>query len=537
MLIRSEQEILDINVRKQIIDEIKGDENQRRKREAYKRYLVFKDKTKDFVLEHLQSQFDASTVSEMVYALANISICRKVIDKLARVYNSGVQRIVQDSEEGTKNIQELSKRLCVNTELKKANKFLKLQKNLAFYIKPCPISNYNQEKYTLKLEPMNPYLYDAVENFYDRTQPMCFILSDFDYVPTNYTTLDAATVNRTTAQVPNAVKQGDGKDQMIADSPDDAKHKTYIWWTDSYHFTTDGTGQIISGEVIENPIKRMPFVNFSLDQDGQFWAQGGDDLIDGSILINSVMTHNQHVAVTQGYGQFYMMGKNLPRNIKIGPSKSLLMEYDEGEPKPDIGFASSSPQLDSLRSLVESYIALLLTTNNLSTSAVSSSLSQSNTAPSGVAMMIDKAESMEDVEDQRQIFRDKEPEMWDIINRWLNIYGDQMEDDLKGLTLPNEFELVLKFHDPQVVMSEQEKLQNLKLRKELGLDSMIDLLMKDNPDMSKEQAEEKLKMILEEKIIKEMSEPEPKELEQEESEDNMEVEKEDESNRDESIEK
>ena len=534
MLIKNEQELLDINVRKQIIEEIKGDENQERKRSAYKRYLVFKDRSKDFVLEHLQATFDASTVSEMLYSLANISICRKVIDKLARVYNAGVQRAILGSDEGTQNIEQLSKKLCVNTELKKANKFLKLQKNLAFYIKPCPATEQNgQEKYTIKLEPMNPYLYDAVENFYDRTKPMAFILSDFDYVPTNYTTLDAATVNRTTTQIPNAVKQGDGKDQMIADSPDDAKHKTYIWWTDSYHFTTNGTGEIIS-ESIENPIKRMPFVNFALDQDGQFWAQGGDDLIDGSILINSVMTHNQHVAVTQGYGQFYMMGKNLPRNIKIGPSKSLLMEYDEGEPKPEIGFASSTPQLDSLRMLVESYIALLLTTNTLSTSSVSSSLQQSNSAVSGVALMIDKAESMEDVEDQRQIFRDKEPEMWDIINRWINIYGDQLVDDLKGLQLPNDFELLLKFIDPQVVMSEQEKLQNLKIRKELGLDSMIDLLMKDNPDISKEQAEEKFKMILEEKIQNQMSAMPEMEKEESEEKEEPSEEVEDESNGDES---
>ena len=507
MRIKNENEILDPAVRKQIIEEILGSENQRRKQEAYKRYLTYKDQTKAFVVEQLQKQFDSSTVKEMEYCLANISLCRKVIDKLARVYNNGVRREVQRDEKLTESLEKLSKELEINSELRKANKFLKLQKNLAFYIKPCPIYYADgSEKYSLKLEPMNPYLYDAVEHYYDRTKPMCFILSDFEYSTVQYTSLDAATVGRTASPDPQGVKKGDGIDQSIADQPDDAKTKQFVWWSDSYHFVTDESGTIIS-EGTENPIKMMPIVNFALDQDGQFWAQGGDDLIDGSVLINSILTHNQHVAIIQGYGQFYMKGKNLPRNIKIGPSKAIIMEYDEGEPVPEIGYASSNPQIDALRGLVESYIALLLTTNNLSTSAVAAQLGQSNMAPSGIALMIDKAESMEDVNDQRQIFLDKEHEIWEIIAAWLNLYGDMLDDSLKGYALPEEIEMNIKFHDAPVVVSESEKLQNFKLRKELGLDSMLDLIMKDNPSLTKQEAEEKLKSLMEDKMVSMMKQP------------------------------
>jgi hypothetical protein len=52
-----------------------------------------------------------------------------------------------------------------------------------------------------------------------------------------------------------------------------------------------------------------------------------------------------------------------------------------------------------------------------------------------------------------------------------------------------------------VILSESEKLANLKVRKELGIDSMVDLIMKDNPGFSVEQAEEKLKRILEAEMI------------------------------------
>ncbi len=507
MRIKNESELLDINVRKQIIDEIKASENQERKRSAYKRYLIYKDQTKQFVVEQLLKQFDAATVEEMQYCISNISFVRKVIDKLARVYNNGVEREVDGDEKSETNIETLETELDFNTAVRAANKFLKLQKNLAFYIKPCPVSNIDGSvKYTIKLEPMNPYLYDVVEDFYDRTKAVCYVLSDFDYSPTQYTTQDAATAGRSNTNLKAVNPNSNGKDEVIADSPDDSKSGEIIWWSNNLHFTTDEKGKIIS-ESTENPLGEMPIENFAIEQDGQFWARGGDDLIDGGVLINAMLTHNQNVGVTQGYGQFWMKGKNLPRNIKVGPNKAILMEYQEGEPEPDMGFASSSPELDSLRGLVESYIALLLTTNNLSTSSVSSSLQGQSTAPSGIAMIIDKSESMEDVNDQRQIFIDKEPAIWRKINKWLKLYGTNLVDSLTGLELSDNFEdnFSLKFGDAPVIVSETERLNNLKIRKELGLDTQIDLIMKDNPQMTYEMAEEKLKELLAEKIKSGMS--------------------------------
>ncbi len=506
MRVKSEIEILDQETRVQIINEIKGSENSSRKNAAYKRYLCYKDQTKQFVMEHLLQQFDQSTVNEMSYAIANISLIRKVVDKLARVYSHGVTRVISGDEESTMNMSKLEKELEFNSQIKKTNKFLKLQKNIAVYVKPCPyIEEDGTEKYRLKVEPLNPYLYDVVEDYNDRTRPLCFILSDYTY-------RDNVTLGLTSSQIashnnnPVSVAKGDGIDQKIADSPTDEKIEHFIWWTKNYHFTTDQHGNITS-QNIENPIKELPFVNFAIDQDGSFWAEGGDDLVDGTILVNSVMTHNQHVAITQGYGQFWMKGKNLPRNIKVGANKAILMEYQEGEPTPEIGYATASPQIDSLRALVESYVALLLTTNNLSTSSVGASLSGGTSAPSGVAMILDKAESMEDVQDQRQIFVDKEPELWSIINKWLSVYGDNLDEDFKGLELKEGFEedFNIVFVDAPVIMSEKEKLDNFKLRKELGIDSMIDLIMKDNPQFNKQQAEEKLKQIMEQGIKSGMS--------------------------------
>lgn len=520
MRIKNQIELLDETTRKKIIEEINGPENMARKAEAFRRYQCLKDQTRDYTMAQLKKQFDQSTIDEMEYAIANVSLVRKCIDKLSKVYSYGVNRVIKTGskkdEKATTAVQALSKSLKLNTQMKQANKYLKLQRNCMVYVKPCPTDS----GWDIKVQPLSPFLYDVIEHYYDRTKPMAVILSDYSVSRSTYTINDAAIRSGPAVQSP---VPGDGKDQAIADSPMDAESKGYVWWTDSYHFTTDETGKIISDkEYIENPIGELPMVNLAIDQDEQFWAVGGSDLVDGAILINSVLTHNQHIATTQGYGQFWMRGKNLPRNVKIGPSKAILMEHLEGEPQPDIGFASSNPPLDSLRGLVEQYIALLLTTNNLSTSSVSSQLSGGMSAPSGVALIIDKAESIEDVNEQREVFAQAEPMIWRKIAKFMEVLGSSLTPELKETPVDVDLvsQMTTKYNEPPSIQSESEKLNNIKLRKDLGINTLVDLILKDNPDMSNEEAEMKLAEILKEKIAVAMG-VESKDTE--DSEDSMEL--------------
>ncbi len=517
MRIKLEKDLLKPEVRKQIIEEIEGRENKLRKYNAYKRYQCYKDKTSHYVVELLLRQFDQDTVEEMRYALSNISIVKKVIDKLARVYSNGVDRSISGDVKATENLKKIEKLLDVNTAMKKANRFLKLQKNVDVFVKPCPVyDEAGSVKWSAKLEVFLPYLYDVIENYYDRTSAMCVVLSDFTPPSTALANMDGK--RSPLPLVPNtSTPQADGKDQIIADSAADQKtsegDKTYIFWSKNYHFTCKSNGDIISDEnnqKNENPLKVFNHINFAIDQDGAFWSEGGDDLIDGAVLINALITHTTHVGTVQGYGQFYMTGENLPRSIKVGPTKAIIAEYKKDEQaKPEMGFLNANPQLDSLRGLIEMYIALYLTTNNLSTSGVSTQLSGGGTLPSGIALILDKAESLEDIQDQRQVFVDREPDVFFAINSLLKVYGDgQLVDELKGLQLPDNFKenFVTKFYDATPIMSEAEKLGNMKLRQELGIDTLMSMLMKDDPSLTEEQAEEKLKKLIGQRIKEKMIE-------------------------------
>ena len=490
MRLKSEDEILNIDIRRAIIKEIQSEENQQRKDEAFKRFECLKDQTAPYITAELEKQFSAKTVEEMSYAMSNISFVRKVSEKLARVYSNGVTRTIEGSDEATKSLQSVAKVLGVDTTQKKTNRFLKVQRNLLAWVRPYPVD----DKWSLKVEPMQPYLYDVVENFYNREKPLVIILSDYKKEQSGVT------------------NKGDNKDQKIADTPSDEKIEHIVWWSRKYHFTTDQHGQIISqGEDDQgvNPIGELPFINYALDQDGSFWAIGGNDLIDGHIMLNCMMTHINHIAVSQGYGQLVMSGSGLPKEVITGPTKAILLEKEDPQaPNADVKFINANPQLAELLKIFEAYVALLLTTNNLSTTGISANLQSGASVASGIALVIDKAESMEDVQDQAQIFHDNEPHMWRIIAKWLSVYGSKqlLVDELKDFKLPEKFSLNLKFGAQTPIMTEKEKLENIKLREELGINTMIELIKIDDPSLTDEQADAKLKKILEEKAKRLMTE-------------------------------
>ncbi len=543
-----EDDLLIKEVRQQIIEAIVSDQNRARKDEAFRRYQIYKDNSVPYVQEKLLAQFAQDTVKEMSFGLSNLAIVRKVIEKLGRVYSYQVKRSVQDDDESTKSIEQLSKILKLNTVLKKTNRFLKLQRNVAVFPRPIKVDQPDgSEKYTIKVDAMQPYQFDVIEHCEDPETPVAFIFSNYiAQDPTKYTA-DAAVAGRTPSSqyqaLINKAQKPTTKETIIADggsrmkvSPvvlDRLKEREkgapvqlgmpeqsntdrdpkklaapFVFWSTKYHFTCDEDGDIIghlSPLDLSNPISMLPLESLALDQDGSFWAQGGRDLIDGHLLINCMITHLNYIGVNQGYGQMWMRGKDVPKTVKVGPQRVIRLEWGStDDPTPEFGYANSNAPLGDLKSLIEMYVALLLTTNNLSTSGVSTQLQGGSNFASGIALLVDKAESVEDVQDQESVFQDAEPNIWKKIQAWLDVYGSAglLVDSLKDISLKPEFILNLKFGKPETIVTEAERLQNIKTRQELkqALNTHVEYIMMDNPGMTKEDAEKKLEEILKEKI-------------------------------------
>ncbi len=516
MKILREDELLDQEKRKKLIDHFNALPNARRKDDAFKAYECLKDKTINYVLELLLKQFDISTVQEMQYAMSNISILRKVIDKLAKVYAYGVKRTMPN-ESDTAAIEDAVDYLNMDAAMKKTNKYFRTFKNTMVYVRPMK----NGDLYDIKVEVLPPFKYDVVESPDNPEVPMAVVLSD--YLPTRkplYALGDAAVAGRSTNAVRELHQMNMPVQQTMpntgivgANGTSEDDKREYIWWSENYHFTTNSKGEILKSDHDEddmpedglsNPILQLPFVNFAGEQDGTFWAEGGSDLVDTGIKINVDITNVKHIGNQQGYGQMFMTGKNLPKSVKAGPTHCIQLEQaDKDEPAPTIGFLSSNPPLGELKDIIEMEVALMLSTNNLSTSGFSMSLSDSKQMASGIAIMLDKSESVEDIGEQAQVFIQREPQVWQKFYLWLEVYNssNSLTDNAKSLKpVKSAEELHLAFHSPAPIVAETDELNAIKMRKELGLNTMLELIMRDDPSLTEEEAQAKLEDINAEKL-------------------------------------
>lgn len=505
----NEDELLDQDFRIKVLKSMRDNENVARKTDHKKRYDIYKDGTKKYVIERLSQELAASTVNEMVHRTPNISFLRKIIDKKSAIYREGATRATEEQYQD--EVDNLVDALNINTEMKKVNKALELHKNCLLQI--TPYQDRATGSWKIKLQSLRPYLYDVIEDFDNPEIPRVVVFSYFSNENfTRNATEEQERGERSSKDLTasNEFRRGDGTDSVIADSPNDQGLKDdqnlrIVWWSNSYHFITDSKGNIISDDVV-NPIGELPFVNFAKEQDGAFWAIGGDDLVDGAILINQLLADLYHIVKVQGMGLFYLFGKNVPKHVKIGPNDGIVMDVEEGDPTPSIGFASSNPPVDSHMRLIEQYIAMLLSTNNLEPGVIQGSLT-SVTAESGIHEMIRKAEITADVQDQMELFRDNEPAIFRIIIKWLNllIRDGLVDSKLSSIgSLPEDLKISTKFPKPEEFLTEEQKLNVIQKRRDLGLDTMIDSLKRDNPDLTEEEAKEKLMKLMAEKLEKQL---------------------------------
>jgi len=408
----NEDEVLDEKFRKEIIEEIEGPENTRRKAESYKRYEIYRDRIKKYILANLLQEMDEATVNEMQSRVATVNMYKKMVQKKARVYKDSPIRVSITKDQDY--LQSLVSLLNLNSTMKKVNKYVEAFRNCAVYAKPY-LNHAVDGKWAQYLDVLAPHSFDVIEDMDNPQMPRAVILTH--YKATTVVSSDNNPNNRTSTNLQSNFRDGDNKNQTIADSPNDKK-KEYIWWTKKYHFTTNEKGQIQNtGDEsgVDNPIGMLPFTFFSKDQDESFWSVGGEDMIDGCVLINTLLTDLYFIQKIQGMGLFYIFGANVPKTYKVGPNRAITMKVEEGEPTPQIGFASSNPPIDAHMKVVEQYIAFLLSTNDLGTSSVSGQLDASN-ATSGIHEIIQNSEPMTAIEDEQEQYKDKEQNILRAVN-------------------------------------------------------------------------------------------------------------------------
>jgi hypothetical protein len=475
--------------RRAYLEEITGQENNARREEHFKRMEVYNERQAQWVIEKLLSEFSQKTVSEMRKILS-INLTRRIVDELASIYRRAPERSWTElSEEQHEQVEAAYEDFGVNKSMKRANKLFKLHRQLAIQVVP---------KFgKLYARVLSPHQFDVIPDPEMPEKPLAYIISTIDR--SDFLTDDGAPSEQQVI--------GDRTNQKIADPDDYLSNVTFVWWTAEFNFTTDASGAII-GEVIPNPIGKLPFIDIAEERDFEYWVRAGSDIVDFATDFLKILSDHFNIIRLQGYSQAVIVSEKAPDSFVVGPNHVLHLKQDRDSPKdPSFQFVTPSPDVGAGITSIEMLVSLFLSSRGIDAGSIQTKGS-GQTFASGIERLLSMLQKFEASSDDIDQFRMAEKRYFELFKAWQDASknNDLLAPEWK-MTLPEASEVSVSFHEPEMIQTQTEREDSQIKLLEAGLTSRKYAIMEIH-GVTETVAEEMMKEIEEENGVNKAN-PEP----------------------------
>lgn len=417
-----------------------------------RRYLMMEGATKVVIEQAIKKEFKKeSTITELMNRLVPLNITKKIIHKLAGVYKEAPMRQVDSKDEDEQaNLAKLVEGMDMNMRMKEANRLFKLNKKAL----------------------LEPYLDDA-------GVPSLRVLPAHTY--------EALSINTKKKSVPNVIVKLDEITEQL------------IWWSDESHYVTNYKGDVVpmkDNEDGENPYNVLQFEYINESSNAINPIQD-DDLLALAIAIPVILTDLLFGLKYQCWAIIWTVGK--VGDIPFNPNSVIQMDFPE-EPGqvPSVNTIKPDMDADKMLNVVMALVSMLLTTKNLQAGAISDTVDSQNAA-SGIAKIIDSAESVEDKKDQQAYFLKAERSLFEKLKDMMAYWKEtnQLHDDY-DFVLPDDFKVKVYFQEPKSIMTEADQIDTSDKKIKARLSTIKRELQKLYPQMEPEEIEALYKEIMEE---------------------------------------
>ena len=253
----------------------------------------------------------------------------------------------------------------------------------------------------------------------------------------------------------------------------DTRNLEYAYWDKSIYAHYDSNGNII--DEYEHGYGVIPFVfTHRENQIDSFFVEGACDIVDCNEQVNIAMTELQLGLRFQMFGQPFVTGVYSDKGMKRTGSDSIL-DLPEGA---TFGIASPGGDIQSVIESVKFQVDLVAQNNHLYVQFAQ----DGGEVPSGIALKIKDLERFEDYQDDIELWRMYEHELYKV-ERAIAGYN--------GISLPNE--LKLDFIEPEYPKTVQDQILMDNHSLQNNLITQPQLMQKYNKDLSIEEATEIVK--------------------------------------------
>ena len=246
----------------------------------------------------------------------------------------------------------------------------------------------------------------------------------------------------------------------------------YAYWDKGMYASYDEDGNIL--EEYEHGYGVLPFVfTHRENQLDSFFVDGADDIVSCNEHVNITMTELQLGLRFQMFGQPYVTGLQADKRLERAGSDTIL-DLPEGSV-----FDIVAPEAD-LQSVIETVkfqVDLVAQNNHLYVQFAQ----DGGEVPSGIALKIKDLERFEDYQDDIELWKMYEHELYHV---------EKEIADYNGIRLPES--LKLDFNEPEYPKTMQDQILWDTHRLQNNLITQAKLMVEYNDDLSLKEAEKQI---------------------------------------------
>ena len=246
----------------------------------------------------------------------------------------------------------------------------------------------------------------------------------------------------------------------------------WAYWDESVYIHYDEDGNIL--EEYEHGYGVLPFIfTHREEQIDEFFVDGANDIVDCNEQVNIAMTEMQLGLRFQMFGQPFMTGVDSDKRIERAGSDQII-DLPEGA---TFGIVSPAGNIESVIENIKFQVDLVAQNNHLYVQFAQ----DGGETPSGIALKIKDLERFEDYQDDLELWRMYEHELY-YIEREIAAYNN--------IKLPEK--LKLDFNEPEYPKTVQDQIMLDEHRLMHNMIDEADLLMEYNKDLTRKEAEKKI---------------------------------------------
>lgn len=419
-----------------------------------------------------------SALNRCLQRIPPINVLKKTTDKLSKVYVEPPLRFT-DKQSDRDLMQSLVKTIDVNTQMNRSNRLYNSMNGCA----------------------LEPYLDGREQRVRVIPSHRCLPYSDDIKDPSKMTVfIKLITTEKILTQLNTTDEEGTNQEQ----------ENKNIRIVDIYQLFSDDEIMVIDSSGTQrkdweaklgmtsntNPFGIIPqtYINSSEFQLMPYTNQMGFDI---SVLIPKLLTDLNYAAQFLSHSIIWSKNADLD-NVALNPDTVIDLGSgggpgdDRGDP--ELGTIDPKVQIESQLQLIEFELSAYLSSVGIK-AATQGSMMPGREA-SGFAKAMDEGDATAARKEQTEVYKHVERRFWEKMMKVQKTWSDNnMVDEKRQFTDTFLDTFVVKFAEPKILKTDKEKMEEMKLMKELGVVSDKQIVKELKPELTDAQIEEWLKEV------------------------------------------